>query len=135
MTYFHGGFPGLEPGDRIEPAPPYVEDGCPICQARAEGRIFTVGEFREWMATIKHPDARRALEMVKDLDPREPIDPPSKPNRVYITSHMDYARWYAARSRGDLYEVERGVRLDRRDRRRLMREWGKRDRLAKAGAA
>lgn len=156
MTYYHGGFPGLQPGDQIKPAPPHVEDGCPVCQARAEGRRYTIGEFREWLGGFGTPEARRALEMVKDADPREPVDPPSKPGRVYITNHHDYARWYAARSRGDLYEVEpvgkieestedhfpswtsgaatvkrvveRRVVLDRRDRRKLMREWGKRDR-------
>lgn len=160
MKYFHGGVPGLKPGDTIIPAPPHVEDGCPICVARAEGRMYTVGEYRQWLR--QHPNrkgAMQVLEMLKDADHREPVDPPSKPNRVYITSHEAYARWYAARSRGDLYEVvpdgeieesdednfpswtcqgaivarviSRNIRLDRRDRRALMREWDKRDRDAK----
>lgn len=158
-TYYHGGYPGLVPGDTIQPAPPHVEDGCPICVARAEGRRYTVGEYRRWL--MSQPNRQAALMVLKYLegaDDREPVDPPSKPNRVYITSHEGYARWYAARSRGDLYEVvpdskieesdedqfsswtcatatvkrvvERHVRLDRRDRRALMREWEKRDRRA-----
>lgn len=157
MIYYHGGFPGMQPGDQIEPAPPHVVDGCPVCVARAEGRIYRVGEYRQWLATLPNQEgARLVLQQLEGADDREPVDPPSKPDRVYITSYHDYARWYAARSRGDLYEVqpdgnieesdednfpswtsgsatvtrvvERRVMLDRKDRRKLMREWDKRDR-------
>lgn len=88
------------------------------------------------------------------------IDPPSRREAVYMTTDIRYARWYAARSRGDLYRVqpvgrverseedpfesytapaariveviERRVVLRRRDRRELMRAWEKADRWAMA---
>jgi len=94
--------------------------------------------------------------MLADAHDSEPVDPPSARDAVYITTDLEYARWYAARSRGDLYlvvpvgepqessedafpsftvpearvakVVERKVRLDRRDRRSLNRRWEKADR-------
>lgn len=80
---FHGGAPGLKPGDLIQPGPPHVVDGCPVCQARARGESYTVPGFGV-------------------------IDPPTgRPDRVYLTSDREYARWYASKfPRGDLYVVE-----------------------------
>ncbi len=82
MRYFHGGAPGLKPGQQLLPHPPNYLDGCPICEARRTGAAFTI-------------DGR-------------PIDPPTgRPDRVYITTDRDYARWYASRyGRGDLYTVQ-----------------------------
>lgn len=36
-TYFHGGIPGLKPGDLITPHAPNIVDNCPICAAKARG--------------------------------------------------------------------------------------------------
>lgn len=38
MTYYHGGIPGLKPGDLITPHTPNVVDGCAICAAKAAGQ-------------------------------------------------------------------------------------------------
>lgn len=76
---FHGGAPGLRPGDVITPRPAgdtaHLLDGCPICEARKAGR--------------QHPD--------DDLDP----------SLVYVTTDRDYASIYAnGYPRGALYRVE-----------------------------
>lgn len=157
MTYFHGGVAGLTPGDRLVPSPPpVVDDGCPICVARREGRACTVGEYRVWLEQFGDA-ASRVLAQLEGAPDDAPIDPPSAENAVYITEVHDYARWYAARSQGDLYEVEpvgeitpseedpfpswtvgeaivlhvieRKVMLQRRDRRALNRAWAKADRM------
>ena len=36
----------------------------------------------------------------------QPMDPPSSRSAVYVTTDLPYARFYAARSQGDLYQVE-----------------------------
>jgi len=148
--YYHGGKRGLKVGDLLVPAPPHVEDGCPICRARAAGRVITAAEFRAWLRQFG-PEAEYALRLLENAPDDMPIDPPSDRPEVYITTHRGYARWYAARSRGDLYRVvplgrlkpstedvfptwttpaarivevvERRVLLTRRDRRALDREW------------
>lgn len=152
---YHGGLPGLKPGDLLKPAPPRVEDGCPCCVARAEGRVFTVREARAW--ALEFPPAKRdqMLRALEGVDPDAPFDPPTGDQAVYVTTDVGYATWYAARSRGDLYRVEpvgeavrstedhfptwkcsgarvvavvrRGVTLTRRDRRELERRWKKAD--------
>lgn len=154
-TYYHGGKAGLKPGELLVPSPPHVDDGCPICVARREGRGVTVGEYRAWLAQFGDR-ARSILDMLVNAPDAALIDPPSKHKAVYITTERAYARWYAARSRGDLYVIqpigevtpsdedsfpsfivdravvsavlERDVRLDRRDRRALDRQWAKADR-------
>ncbi len=154
-VYYHGGIAGLREGDLLVPSPPHVDDGCPICVARREGRVYTVGEYRLWLCQF----GDRAVSVLRMLDgahDAEPVDPPSAQDAVYITTDLGYARWYAARSRGDLYQVEpggdlhesiedhfpsftvsearvvkileRSVRLDRKDRRAMFRRWGKADR-------
>lgn len=155
---FHGGKPGLNRGDLLVPSPPHVDDGCPICLARRAGRALTVGEFRAFLQPFAGRDvqARKALEMLDGADDSEPVDPPSGREAVYVTADEAYARWYAARSRGDLYLVApvgqrepstedpfpswtcqsarvvavlcRNVRLRRRERRALLRRWQKADR-------
>jgi len=50
MTFYHGGIAGKRPGDYLFPSPPHVEDGCPICVARAAGRTLSVGEYRRWLS-------------------------------------------------------------------------------------
>ncbi|MCZ1001132.1 hypothetical protein O1M63_28760 [Streptomyces mirabilis] len=131
MRYFHGGVPGLNPGDLIAPSPPHVVDGCKVCEARAQGLTAMVGG--------------------KAVDP-----PTGRPDRVYITSDRDYARFYASRYwYGDLYTVEpvgeleastedpfptwcvpaarvvsvytRAVQLTRSQRRSLLRRWTEAD--------
>ncbi|MFB7323441.1 hypothetical protein [Streptomyces sp. NPDC056190] len=133
LRYFHGGVPGLKPGDLITPHAPNVIDGCAVCEARPAGRTATTAGG-------------------------QPIDPPTgRPDRVYITTDRDYARWYASRYwLGDLYTVEpvgdvepstedpfptwcaaaarvtsvytRAVRLNPHQRRTLLRRWGRADR-------
>ncbi|MEU5834535.1 hypothetical protein ABZ820_12795 [Streptomyces diacarni] len=83
VRYFHGGVPGLRPGDLITPHPPRVVDGCAVCQARAAGVQPTV----------------------PGLGVVDPIT--ERPERVYVTTDRDYGRFYASRwYRGDLYVVE-----------------------------
>ena len=83
MRYFHGGIPGLKPGDLITPHPPNVVDGCAICAAKAAG----LQPFVEGLGIV------------------DPLT--GRPDRVYITSDREYARFYASKHpRGDLYVVE-----------------------------
>ncbi|MCM1964901.1 hypothetical protein [Streptomyces sp. G1] len=80
---FHGGFPGLRPGELLTPHPPAVHEGCDTCAARAAGLTHIV-------------DGRA-------------IDPPTgRPDRVYVTSDREYARFYAGKwpRGGDLYVIE-----------------------------
>ena len=77
--YFHGGPPGLKPGDLIEPRPAaataHLVDGCPTCEARRQG------------APLPGDD--------------------NDSGQVYVTTNRDYARVYAAGyPRGGLYVVE-----------------------------
>lgn len=77
--YWHGGAPGLKPGDLIEPRPhgddAHLVDGCPTCEGRRNGEQL-------------------------DTDDNDP-------GLVYITTDRDYARIYAAGyPRGALYRVE-----------------------------
>jgi hypothetical protein len=74
---FHGGVPGLRPGDLIEPGHARkVHEGCTWCAARA------------------------------DLPP-EADGLPLHEDRVYLTPERSYARYYASLyGRGDLYQVE-----------------------------
>jgi len=154
MTWYHGGISGMQIGDTLVPSPPHVEDGCPICVARAAGRVVTVGEYRAWLRR-QGPSALPVLKMLSDAPDDAPIDPPTGKRAIYFTTDLAYARWYAARSRGDLYEVrpvgaversredafptwtagtavvsrvvERHVRLCRKDRREITRRWKKAD--------
>lgn len=83
MRYFHGGIPGLKPGDLITPHPPNIVDGCAICAAKAAGQ----------------------QPLVEGLGIVDPLT--GRPDRVYITSDREYARFYASKHpRGDLYTVE-----------------------------
>jgi hypothetical protein len=158
MRLYHGGKSGLQPGDVVVPAPAHAEDGCPICEAKKHGRACTVGEYRRWLRQFG-AKAAPVLARLQGARDDEVIDPPrAKADRVYITSSLEYATWYAARSRGDLYEVEavgpvevsaedhfstwtcasarivrverRDVRLTRTERRRIEVLWRKADRRA-----
>lgn len=82
IRYFHGGIPDLKPGDLITPHPPKIVDDCPICVARANGQTAVING--------------------------EPVDPATlRPDRVYITTDREYARFYASKYwQGDLYVVE-----------------------------
>ena len=73
---WHGGVPGLRPGDLITPGHHRLGiTGCPICAGRDAGNT-------------------------------NQIDPPSRrPDKIYLTTSREYARFYAALSRGDLYRV------------------------------
>lgn len=80
---FHGGIPGHKPGDLITPHPPNVVDGCDICAAKAAGR----------------------QPVVEGLGVVDPIT--ERPDRVYVTTDREYARFYASKyPLGDLYTVE-----------------------------
>jgi len=75
--YWHGGAPGLQPGDLITPqtGTAHLVDGCPTCEARRAGR-----------------------QLEND---------PNDPSMVYVTTEREYARIYAAGyPRGGLYAVE-----------------------------
>jgi len=81
--YFHGGIPGLKPGDLITQHPPNVVDGCDICAAKAAGQ----------------------QPVVEGLGVVDPIT--ERPDRVYLTTDREYARFYASKyPLGDLYVVE-----------------------------
>jgi hypothetical protein len=137
--YFHGGIPDLKPGDLITPHPPKIVDDCPICVARAAGQTAVING--------------------------EPVDPATgRPDRVYITTDREYARFYASKFwQGDLYVVEpvghlepstedrfpswtceaarvrtvyqRCVLLTPKQRRALLKRWTATDLAAEAGAA
>jgi hypothetical protein len=77
--YWHGGAPGLHPGDLLEPRPrddtAHLVDGCPWCEARRKGQPV----------------------------PEDDNDP----TLVYVTTDREYARLYAdGYPRGALYRVE-----------------------------
>lgn len=75
--YWHGGIPGLKPGDTIDPptGTDHLLDDCPVCEAR-----------------------RRGEQLAED---------DNDPSMVYVTTDRDYARIYAAGyPRGALYVVE-----------------------------
>lgn len=77
--YWHGGAPGLRPGDIITPRDPndtrHLVDGCEVCEARRQGAPLP--------------------------------DDDNNPNHVYVTTDRDYARFYAfGYPRGALYRVE-----------------------------
>lgn len=77
--YWHGGAPGLRPGDLIEPRPVgdtrHLVDGCPTCEARRNGTQL-------------------------DSDDNDP-------HMVYVTTDREYARVYAAGyPHGALYRVD-----------------------------
>ena len=75
---WHGGVPGLRPGDLITPGHHRLGiTGCPICAGRDAGNT-------------------------------NQIDPPSRrPDKIYLTTSREYARHYASLwGRGDLYRVE-----------------------------
>ncbi|MGW4824642.1 hypothetical protein ACWEP4_38395 [Streptomyces sp. NPDC004227] len=132
---YHGGIPGVGPGDLIEPHPPAVVDGCRICEARAAGEDPTVPGLGVVDPATKHPD------------------------RVYVTSDREYGRFHASKVwLGDLYQVEpvgdlrastedhwpswtceaalvvavvsRAVRLTDRQRRTLLNKWERHDEAA-----
>lgn len=159
-VYFHGGKAGLVRGDMLIPSAPHIVDGCPICVARANGRAVTVGEYRVWLKGLG-VRGEPILRQLADAPDSEVIDAPTGTPGVYITTDFEYARFYAARSEGDLYQVapvgpieksdednfesfvvqsarivkvlERRVRLTRRDRRHLSRRWEMADRRVRRG--
>jgi len=77
VRYFHGGKPGLNPGDLIVPSDPNYVDNCPICEAKKAGIDTALDPL------TRHPD------------------------RVYVTTDKAYGRFYASKyPRGSLYVVE-----------------------------
>lgn len=75
---YHGGVPGLGPGDALKPghSRDHNHPGCPWCEARAKGE--------------SHGG-----------------DGPSQREAVYVTTDRGYARFHASLyGHGDLYEVE-----------------------------
>lgn len=162
MRLYHGGLAGCDIGDELTHGPPHVEDGCPICVARAEGKSLTVGEYKRWLAgqarNLGDAGRQRIANVLAELDtapPWAPMDGPSETPALHVTTSELYARYYAAVRGGDLYRVEpvdelspspadsfptyttprarvvevlgRRVRLTRRERRKLSREWLKAD--------
>lgn len=166
QTYYHGGIAGLDVGDVLSPSDPHVSDGCPICVARQRGVVCTVGAYRLWIVRQMHGlpahkavTAQRLLDSLSGVPFDEPMDPPSKLRAVYLTTSLDYATFYAARSgHGDVYRVRpdgptqrsvedhfptvtceravivsvirRGVELVRSERRKMERLWKKADKVA-----
>ncbi|MFI6594921.1 hypothetical protein ACIBHX_01665 [Nonomuraea sp. NPDC050536] len=125
--YFHGGIPGLEPGDLILPGSPNFVDGCKICDAHKAGMSHAFDPLTQYQ------------------------------DRVYVTTDREYARFYASKyPKGDLYSVvpvgelvvsdedrfptwtapearvvgvyDRYVQLSPKQRRTLMRRWERADR-------
>lgn len=154
-TFFHGGISGLTVGDWVIPAPAHTQDGCPICEAKRLGRACTVGEYRRWLRQFG-VKAEPILRQLRDAPDDEVIDPPrAAVDGVYLTTSLEYATWYAARSAGDLYQVRpdgdvkpspedhfptviapraqviavlrRAVKLTRTERRRISHLWEKAD--------
>jgi hypothetical protein len=83
MRFYHGGVPGLNPGDVIEPGfERRPVEGCAICKARAAGKTYVVDG--------------------------QPIDPPTvHDDRIYVTTERLYALFHASLyGRGDLYVVD-----------------------------
>jgi hypothetical protein len=81
MRLFHGGVPGLKPGDVLVPGRRHYEDGCPVCTEKARGVNATLGGI--------------AIDPVNQHE-----------DRVYVTSDREYARFYASKyPMGDLYVV------------------------------
>jgi hypothetical protein len=77
QRYWHGGAPGLNVGDLIEPGRPHFVDGCEVCDAHRAGQDHALDPL------TRHTD------------------------RVYITTDREYARFYASKyPRGDLYTVQ-----------------------------
>jgi hypothetical protein len=80
VRLWHGGVPGLKPGDRIEPVDrtgttAHLVDGCPTCEARKAGVQLS--------------------------------DDTARTDRIYVTTDREYARLYAAGwPRGALYTVQ-----------------------------
>ena len=156
-AFYHGGIRDMAVGDVLVPSPPHVYDGCPICLARESGRTPTVGLLRGLLRQrMSDPRAQQALQLLEGEPDDAPLDPPSEAKAVYVTSDIEYATWYAARSgNGALYRVEpigplvrsqtdhfpswhvesarvvqvlrRRVVLDRTERRSIMRRWKKAD--------
>ena len=157
VTYYHGGIGGLSVDDVLVPSPPVVTDGCPICVARSNGHSLTIGAYRAWAQRLG-PRGQAIVRGLEGQPDNAPIDPPSAKDAVYLTTSREYATWYAARTGGDLYEVEplgelepstadhfptwttdsarvcavlrRRVQLSRHERRDLNRMWQKADRVA-----
>jgi hypothetical protein len=139
LRLWHGGVPGLRPGDLIEPGyERQYHDGCPFCEARRAQAAG--GDVPVLDGLAEHPD------------------------QVYLTPVREYARFYASLwGRGDLYRVdpvgevegstedtmesyrapaarvvavvERAVLLTMGQRRRLDRLWGAADAAARVGSA
>ena len=131
---FHGGVPGLKPGDILKPGHERKHhDGCPWCEARERGEAH-LG-----------------------------LDGPSQQPAVYATPHRLYAKFYASLyGYGDLYRVtpiggaqrsdedtiesyyapqwrvesvlDRAVLLTNTERRRLNRQWEEADNAAASHA-
>lgn len=74
---YHGGIPGLSPGDVIRPNQQHRKhvDGCTVCAAHAAGQTTAV-------------------------------DPLTPEGWVYATKDLPYARHYASKAGGDLYRVQ-----------------------------
>lgn len=137
---FHGGVPGLRPGDLlVGGSSRRSHDGCPFCEARARGEGVII-------------------------DGHVVDGPSSYPDRVYVTTDRCYGRFYASLyGYGDLYRVEpvgemvpsaedhfptwtvaqarvrsvveRAVLLSRSQRRQMLKRWTAADLTAAGGAA
>jgi len=105
VTLYHGGVAGLHAGALLLPSPPHVSDGCPVCVARAEGRLYTAGEYRLFLRQFGDR-ARPVLDALAGAPDSAPLDPPSAQQAVYVTTSELYASWYAARSQGDVYVIK-----------------------------
>lgn len=58
IRYWHGGAPGLKPGNLITPRPAddtsHLVDGCPTCEARKAGQQLAVDDNNpEWVYAAK----------------------------------------------------------------------------------
>jgi hypothetical protein len=82
VRYWHGGIPGLKPGDLVVPGERHYVDGCAVCESKRRGENY-----------------RLAGVAVDPINAHEDM--------VYVTTDREYARFYASKyPRGDLYTVE-----------------------------
>lgn len=126
MRLFHGGVPGLRPGDLIEPGHERkVHDRCAWCAARAELPPGKDGLPLLAGAVYLTPERLYALHYASlygrgDLYQVEPV------GELERSTEDTVETWTAPAARV-LVAVDRAVQLTQGERRRLYRLWGKAD--------
>ena len=126
MRLWHGGVPDLRPGDLIEPGHERkAHDGCPWCEARANGLGNIDGPSGHADRVYLTTDALYAKYHASlwgrgDVYPAEPI------GRIERSTEDSIETWTAEAARV-VKAPHRAVLLTNTERRRLWREWGAAD--------